>query len=166
MVMAMSCKSDDNNGGKLDPNAKVYINSQMPKSTANQEALSPLEVIKRADKIHNSIIEVGLSDFNRDLENLRIVGTSTWVVSQFGELTTDFIKSSNNILVTIDPESLETVDTIAYIPNSVMRTAEATITTAYNASDFTTCYKLFEEAFVFIPTTGKEYRELQAQGKN
>lgn len=57
-------------------------------------------------------------------------------------------------------------DTIAYIPNAVMREAQGRIEKAYNEGNYTEVYKLFHETFRFKPITGKKWRELKAQGLN
>lgn len=56
------------------------------------------------------------------------------------------------------------IDTVAYIPNSVVLEARAKITAAFNDGDFDTCYKLFDEAYVFLPTTGAKWRALKQAG--
>lgn len=55
-------------------------------------------------------------------------------------------------------------DTIAYIPNAVMREAEKNITEAYARGDYAACYKLFDTAITFFPITGAEWRALKEQG--
>ena len=57
-------------------------------------------------------------------------------------------------------------DTIAYIPNSVMREAQGRIEKAYNEGNYSEVYKLFHETFRFRPITGRKWRELKAQGLN
>lgn len=57
-------------------------------------------------------------------------------------------------------------DTIAYIPNAVMREAQGKIEKAFNDGNYTEVYKLFHETFRFRPITGKKWRELKAQGLN
>lgn len=57
-------------------------------------------------------------------------------------------------------------DTIAYIPNAVMREAQGRIEKAFNEGNYTEVYKLFNETFRFRPITGKKWRELKAQGLN
>ena len=57
-------------------------------------------------------------------------------------------------------------DTIAYIPNAVMREAQGRIEKAYNEGNYTEVYRLFHETFRFRPITGKKWRELKAQGLN
>ena len=91
--------------------------------------------------------------------------SSTWVIRQNGELETYALGMRDQVLVTLDEENYP-VDTIAYIPNSVMQDLEQRITAAYDAGDYATCYRLFEDAFVFTPITGAEWLELKAEGKN
>ena len=56
-------------------------------------------------------------------------------------------------------------DTIAYVPNSILREAEQKIVRAYADSNYNEVYRIFkEEAYKFIPTTGKQYRKLKEQG--
>ena len=57
-------------------------------------------------------------------------------------------------------------DTIAYIPNAVMREAQGKVEKAFNDGNYTEVYKLFHETFRFRPITGKKWRELKAQGLN
>lgn len=55
-------------------------------------------------------------------------------------------------------------DTIGYVPNEVIKRAEVAIHAAFDAGDYDECMRLFEEAYVFIPTTGAEWRALKAAG--
>lgn len=56
------------------------------------------------------------------------------------------------------------MDTIGYIPNKVLKEAQDAIVEAFNAADYETCYELFDNAMIFIPTTSAEYRRLKAEG--
>lgn len=57
------------------------------------------------------------------------------------------------------------LDTIAYIPNKTLREAEQKIVRAYADSNYNEVYRLFkEEAYKFIPTTGRQYRKLKEKG--
>jgi len=55
-------------------------------------------------------------------------------------------------------------DTIAYIPNSVLRSAETKIKAAFEKLDYASCYQIFDSAYVFIPITGPEWRALKTNG--
>ena len=56
-------------------------------------------------------------------------------------------------------------DTIAYVPNSVLREAEKKIYKAYADSNYTEVYRLFHEAYKFKPITSKQWQRLKAAGK-
>lgn len=187
-VLFVSCESDKNKG-KLDPNAKVYINaavtpagvainqdgqadqaaSQADQATSkaygDQKKLTPREVVEKALGFMTAQWTMGVADWNRDFTKNRFVGGSTWVVGSRGDLTLDFIEATNYIVVTLNADAAPK-DTIAYVPNATMRKAEKAIKAAYAAEDYATCYRLFEEAFIFVPTTGFEYKALQAKGEN
>lgn len=175
-VALTSCKKESGNG-RLDPNAKVALNpapgtvlgSVAPSKAYdpnNPEHLTARQIVEKADAmLAKEWDNMGIDDWNRDFEHNRIVGSSTWVVAQNGTLETGLISASDLILVTLDIEN-HPVDTIAYLPNSVMREAEQRIKAAYDGEDYTTCYRLFEDAFIFYPITGAEWLELKAAGQN
>ncbi len=52
------------------------------------------------------------------------------------------------------------IDTIAYIPDTVLINAYNIIIPAFKAKDYQKIYDVFNEKFVFIPITGAEYRAL------
>ncbi len=168
-LVLSGCKKDSD--GRLDPNATVALNPAPGVKAAAEDAGNPAhltarQIVEQANAIlAKEWDNVGIDDWNRDLENNRIIGSSTWVVAQNGTLETFLISASDLILVTFDREN-HPVDTIAYIPNSIMRDTEKQIAAAYEAADYATCYRLFEEGFVFTPITGAEWLELKAEGKN
>lgn len=57
-------------------------------------------------------------------------------------------------------------DTLGYIPNRVIRDAETKIKAAFAAGDYDECLRLFNEAYVFTPITGAEWRALKAKNEN
>lgn len=166
-----SCQKD-NSKGKLDPSAKVYI-SPAPgvkgadqvfnKAYGDQKILTAHEIVLQTQRLMPNGLDI--DDWNKDSVNDRFICGSTWVVNMFGELSDVMITSRDMIFVTVNEEN-RAKDTIAYIPNKVMIEAEKAITAAYNAGDYVTCYRLFEEAFTFIPTTGKQWGELKSKGEN
>jgi hypothetical protein len=58
------------------------------------------------------------------------------------------------------------IDTIGYIPNSVLKNAYDLIIPAFKNQQWQEIYDIFNEKFVFLPTTGPEYRELVKSGLN
>lgn len=55
-------------------------------------------------------------------------------------------------------------DTLGYIPNKVVLEAREKITKAFNANDYNECQRLFDEAYVFLPTTGEKWRKMKEAG--
>lgn len=167
-----ACRKDDNKG-KLDPSAKVYISPApgVKAAAANPEHLSAREIVLQARMIswpHNDNEEkhyrLGVDDWNRDTVNNRLMLSSTHVISYEGELALTFIGAHDMVLVLLNDE-LMARDTIAYIPNHTIIEADKAIRAAYAREDYASCYKLFETAFRFIPITGEEWRDLKAANK-
>ena len=89
----------------------------------------------------------------------------TDVINQdgFGKpyLVPDFIYAYDCVIEIF--RSNRDIDTIAYIPNSVLKNARIDIISALEAKDTASVYTIFNKAFTFIPITGPEYRELKRQ---
>lgn len=156
-----------------------------------QQRLTPRQVVEKASVIsyHNyeinpdgGVIERGFNSLQRDFANNRLMMLSIDVISQQGTLKTDFLNGCDFLLVIWRyPDGLlwgDTsseyhgygkdfirYDTVGYIPTKKVHEAAVKIKSAYYQGNYATCYKLFNEAFTFYPITGKEWRELQAQGK-
>ncbi|MEG1623043.1 MAG: hypothetical protein RR330_06710, partial [Alistipes sp.] len=109
----------------------------------------------------------GFAYTQRDYVNERLM---MWgddiIVSTDGSLNNGFIAGEDLILNRVIDEQKGTMDTIAYIKNATLRTAEAAIRKAYAEKDYATIYKLFDEAFTFVPITGAEWRALKAKNEN
>ena len=70
-------------------------------------------------------------------------------------LMTDFLEAKNCVL--IDTFG----DTLAYVPNSVLRSAETQIRELFEAKNYEPILDIFNDAYTFIPITGEEWRELK-----
>ena len=57
-------------------------------------------------------------------------------------------------------------DTLGYVPNYQREAARAKIAELWEKEDWDAIYEVFQNAFTFIPCTGKEFRELKEQGLN
>lgn len=113
--------------------------------------------------------ERGFDEKQRDSnpDDPKLMMWATDVISEKGELVPDFIEGNYFILLKFDLTiSGAPRDTLGYIPNSVVRAAETAIKKAYNEGDIDAIYKLFNEAFTFLPITGAEYKILKEEGKN
>lgn len=116
----------------------------------------------------------------RDLENNKLKFWGIDAVSSDGLFLGDLVTTCMNIVITVAKWESDgpaimplgftgdgnavVLDTVAYIPNSVVLEARAKITAAFAAGDFDACYKLFDDAYVFLPTTGPKWRALKASG--
>lgn len=174
----ISCKKETNKG-RLDPNAQIALNPA-PGTKAydpeNPEHLTAKQITERATIISfwNDDVTTAMAserEFTpeqRDLTNNRLMMWGTDIVSVQGELETVFLEGRDFLLEEWTDRGLPTFkkDTIAYIPNAVIRAAEQKIKAAYYAEDYATCYKVMNEAFTYTPITAEEWRELKAAGQN
>lgn len=171
-IVLVACK--DKKKEMLDPSANVYISAQMPKSlTKAQGLLTPKEIVEKATMMQairpdddNRHYNFSFQDFNRDIEKERFAFLAMDIINfGLGYLQKDFIVSRDYIFV-IRNSDLKITDTIAYIPNAVMIKAEREIRAAYAAEEYTEVYRLFQNAFAFIPINGAEWLKLKAKNEN
>lgn len=176
-VVASACSSDDG-GGRLDPDAMVALNAA-PEGKADGVGgtktgrLTAKEVVEQASVMSfwndarnpNKAMARGFADHQRDTANNRLLMYGTDVIAQRGYLTTVFIEGRDFIFEIFDVEN-HPIDTIAYIPNAIIRAAEAQIKEAYARGDYATCYRVMDEAYQFTPITGEEWRALKKAGNN
>lgn len=173
----VSCQKD--NKGQLDPNAMISIRpaAGVPsgKAETNPEHWSAERIVREVNGIYfqNNILDPGATysrgfgPQQRDLENMRLLMFGTDIIDQGGYYVSSFIEGENVLLVYIIPSVIAPlIDTVAYVPNSVLRKTQVEIKAAYDAGDYTTCYSLFDKAFTFIPITGAEWLALKAKGEN
>ena len=152
-----------------------------------QQRLTPRQVIERATELFfyyrdsdksSQPGQNAIGDERRDFTNNRILLYNSFVIDHLGRLNTNFLDGSDFLLVEgreFDGNSFPpghpyfgmdiTVDTVAYIPSRIIKEASAKIKAAYAQGDYAACYKLFEEAYVFYPITGRALKELQERGE-
>ena len=176
-----SCKKSEDMR-KVDPNAVILIRPDKAMKTRSSEGndkhLSGLEIVKQTDYIDfysnyfDNFRRDPAGNFGRgfaetqrdyDLPALKMWGIDILLFD--GQMRKDFIKGFDHILISIREDRI-TLDTIAYIPNEVIRLADIAIEKAYNEGNFPEVYALFNDAFTFLPITGEEWRELKEQGLN
>jgi hypothetical protein len=133
--------------------------------------LTALEIVKQTTIISTPQFGRSFIADQRDTVSTtpKLLMWATDVISLDGNLQTDWIQTYDVVFVhystsSSDPNNV--IDTIAYIPNSVLRNAEIAIKAAYEAKDIEACYTLFNTAYTFTPITGAEWRELKKQGLN
>ncbi len=189
-TVLVSCSSDDNDtslGG-------MRINGVVASRAADVAHLSAMEIAQQSISINYISDErhawgnISLEDFMRDTtpEHPALVLPSKVVLREYGEqrvlneepinvhdaVVVRSLKINENGDTTIVMpteawwQSDCTIDTIAYIPNKIMREAYKNIKAAWDAKDYDAIKKLFHDAIVYYPTTAKEWHALKAKGDN
>lgn len=138
------------------------------RSNSEDGLLTALEVAKRGDIISGTKwhertqrfyegAERGFSPDQRDTisDHPALLMQSEDILDKEEGLITNWIKGYNYVI--LDKNN----DTIAYLPNAILRKAEQDIYKAYTDSNFTEIYRIFNEGFKFKPITGKKWQELR-----
>lgn len=143
------------------------------KVKATEGHLTALEIVKQATTIiyhyNGDKLERSFTKQQRDTVSTtpKLLMWATDVITLNGDLQPEFIEATDVLFVTFETIYSSTPkDTIAFIPNSVLRTAEAAIREAYAAKNIEACYTIFNTAYTFTPITGAEWRTLKAAGQN
>ena len=174
----VACEKNEPKAFEIDPAATVNIKpaagtKMKAKSNIASEHLTNLEIVKQTFALrftHNGTeyargFDEGQRDTTHTNPMLKMWGTDILYYEELidGTQTGDvllapyFLEASGCVLETIKG------DTIAYIPNAVLRDAESRIKALFNAKDYQPIYKIFNDAYTFIPITGSEYRELESE---
>lgn len=171
----MGCEKEKDN--LLDPNAMIAINPAPEiKAETNPKHLSAKEIVEQATILswwnmpEGSFMasERGFGDHQKDFINHRLLMAGFDVIQTTGKIELGFIEGTDFLVEAWydrgKPEFRK--DTIAYIPNAVIRAAEVKIKEAYAKGNYTECYRLMDEAFTYTPITAAEWRALKAAGNN
>ena len=150
--------------GKLNPNAMITIRPakgvQLRSTIAN---LTALEIVQRASSIHfqtqylddvrQNEMKVAARGFNEEtmkdfnIPALKMLGID--VINAQGQYIRDFTTAKSVFIVYVD--NTNKVDTLAYVPDAVISNARPLIEAAYSEQDYDEVYRLFNEAFTFLP---------------
>lgn len=180
LVLA-SCDNDEPKIFRLNPNATVKIKPEptvqkiFKAASSNPEHLNPIEIVKQADVLvfYNKDLGdsyamatfVGKDTVSNPPALLRWATDIIYDTDGYGHygLQTDFINGKDFVICR---GNAQWRDTIAYIPNAVMQNARSLILESLSQKDTAAVYGHFENAFRFLPITGREYVELQKRGEN
>ena len=173
----------------------VRNTNTMKTETEKQEEgnllLSPLNIVKYSAGIisvdtKNQQGNYAVTDELRDIENCRIKMWSEMIISKrphkidgqrvekWTLLDDGWISRRDVHLVVDNLQSVTTDDgvvipagfyVVAYIPNAKMDIAQKAIRKAWNEGNNEEVYRLFQDAFTFIPITDKAWKELKAKGE-
>ena len=173
-----SCKDDDN--GKLPDNVKIYINGQdrTNKSATITEAMSVAEVC-RFDSLlmleqfadgscsAASFTIAGLGNCAIDTINNRLsiaanqvdVENNTWLMKDSHFIIIDGHDNGGGAGIG---------DTLGYVPRAQHNAAVDQLTELFKdkENNWSEIYRIFTDAFIFVPCTAEEYRALEAAGMN
>ncbi len=165
-VTLLNCNPDDapNPNGELDPNAMIVIKpAKGVQLRSTVSGLTALEVVEQATSIHlqtryfddadvgelkiagRGFNELTMKDFN--IPALKMLAID--VINPQGQYIRDFTHSQSVYIVKVD--NTNKADTLAIIPDEVINIARPLIESAFAEGDYTEVYRLFNEAFTFIP---------------
>lgn len=175
-IALASCEKDETKAFKINATDKISIKpstsvakSAMQKVSSVYTHLSALEIVKQTTEIgfYRDGIKYMRSFTNEQRDTIsavpKLLMWATDVITLDGKLQPDFIEATDVVFVHYNPITYQVRDTIAYIPNSVIRATESAIRIAFSDKDINACYTLFNDAYIFTPITGAEWRALKAQ---
>ena len=145
--------------GKLDPNAMITIRpAKGVQLRSTVTGLTALEVVEQAVNIkwqshyldntyYDDVKDIARTfiEEHKDYEKPALLMWGTDIITQEGEYLNMFTNSFNVVITDVNN------DTIAYIPDEVINTARPLIESAYENGDYDEVYRLFNEAFTFLP---------------
>lgn len=145
--------------GQLDPNAMITIRpAKGVQLRSTVTGLTALEVVEQAVNIKwqsnwfdnrywedAKDISRTFIEEHKDYEKPALLMWGTDIITQEGDFYKDFIYGYN-VMITDNNN-----DTIAYIPDAVINTARPLIESAFADENYNEVYRLFNEAFTFIP---------------
>ncbi len=151
--------------GQLDPDAKIILHAPKVNPSAVsapqfaiRKGYTGLQVVQEAVNIKwrchwgdnryyddEKIIARTFGDYLKDFDKPALLMWGTDIISQEGKFYKDFIYGYSVVIT--DNQN----DTIAFVPDSVINKARPLIEAAYNDSNYTEVYRIFNEAFTFYP---------------
>ena len=170
VLLMAACKGNEPQNKRFDPNAMIVIRGQQtqgvsPSQKAMIDGLTDLEIVQKAGNIKwtsnwmgNSYYEKALeiarmfSDSKKDFKKPALLMQGIDIIA-YDEgknfITKDFIYGYD-VFIT---DTLN--DTIAYVPNEVLEKARKPIEEAFERGDYDAVYRMFNEAFTFLPIKKK-----------
>lgn len=183
LALALSgCEKNAIEDFKIDPSATINIHAangvKLRSATIDTAHLTALEIVRQTTLLrftlsNGKVASRGFAPLQRDtisnVPMLKMWGTDIMYYDQLtdGTYTTnlilalDFLEARNCLLIHNNGGNND--DTIAYIPNTVLRVAEMQIKALFAEKDYEPIYTIFNDAYTFIPVTGAEYRALNQE---
>ena len=170
VLLMAACKGNEPQNKRFDPNAMIVIRGQQtqgvsPSQKAMIDGLTDLEIVQKAGNIK------WMSHWSLNYYEKRPVT----IARMFSEGKKDFKKPAllmqgidiigydegknflyKGFLYGYDVFITDTLnDTIAYVPNEVLEKARKPIEEAFERGDYDAVYRIFNEAFTFLPIKKK-----------
>lgn len=168
-ILLLGCKKDEFKAEKYFP---LKPGISLSKFKSNSIHLTPGEIVRQTNEIVAinpkvepiGILRRGFANNMRDTVNNRLLMLTTDIIGEDGKLYEYFIESRDIVLERMQYNSAKKTfvfDTIAYIPNRIIIDAEKRIRAAYASGNRNLCYEIMDNAFIFYPITGEEWRETE-----
>ena len=176
-------------GNQLNPEAKLSITAKLKETRGMSYNDSLSYIVKYAwewyaiSKENNNAPTARGFDFDddygtqRDTINNKFLLWGVDIIQEDGSLGWFITSLSDFVIITLrtpnsspaNPRNYHGTldlphDTIAYVPNKIFQEARDKIMSAYERKNYQECYRLFDSAFIFIPTTGEKWRAMKASG--
>lgn len=189
-----SQRLDPNATIKLRPAAGVKLRAANPDHLTALEIVGQTYSMRWMNVSLNpdAPLRRGFSESQRDYEYPMLKMWGTDIIRQNGEYEADFIEGEDIILmrhILIRKDGDDTIilvadpytvkfdeiprpgdivkdDTIGYVSNQTLQQARNAIKAAYDEGDYENVYRMFDNAFIFHPVTGEEYKILKSQNLN
>lgn len=146
--------------GKLDPNAMIILKpAKGVQLRSTITGLTALEIVQQATDIrfqtqylddgYYSEINIAARGFNEEtmkdfsIPALKMLGID--VINAQGEYIRDFTTAKSVFITDVNG------DTLAYVPDTVISNARPLIEAAFAEQNYDEVYRLFNEAFTFLP---------------
>ena len=149
--------------GEFDPNATitirpakgVQVRATIPGLTATEIVEQALSIKYQSNYINN-VYDENKKDFARrfdddlkDFDEPALKMYAIDVIAEDGSYYRDLTYAVNVVITDA------VGDTIAYVPDEVISTARPLIEAAYEDENYTEVYRIFDEAFTFIPVSAE-----------
>ena len=170
VLLMAACKGNEPQNKRFDPNAMIVIRGQQtqgvsPSQKAMIDGLTDLEIVQKAGNIkwmsnwagnyyYEKASETArmFSDSKKDFKKPALLMWGTDIIA-YDEGKNFIVK---DFLYGYDVFITDTLnDTIAYVPNEVLEKARKPIEEAFERGDYDAVYRMFNEAFTFLPIKKK-----------
>lgn len=165
IALFASCEKKDNQSkdkGLLDPYATILI--RPADGVRSSGEMTALEIVEDAQQIvyqsnyfydyykeDADVIRRGFNDQQKDFDIPALKMLAIDVINEKGEYVKTFTHAFDFYIINEDKDS------IAYVPDQVIKDARIAIEEAFQQKDYETVYDLFNTAFTFLPLTEKEH---------